>query len=256
MLKLPDVTLVLIETREHDLAKLALEDCERQAEFGGVLVFTDRASQFLRADRQVVTVPDWPEKVGWSRCFWRDVALYMQTSHALCIQWDSWIVDPSMWRDEYLNYDYIGAPWWHKDGMNVGNGGFSLRSTKLMRFVRKNLAQFPCINAVDDDLYCRKYRPTLEAHGFTWAPEELAFQFAFECVRPDPMARHFGFHAAFNFDYGCDGDQERLLERARIMVRSNYVSKRGGIWDMFVKKFPEIVKQLDAQNEQDNAVES
>jgi hypothetical protein len=32
MLKLPDATLVLIETREHALAKLALEDCEARAE--------------------------------------------------------------------------------------------------------------------------------------------------------------------------------------------------------------------------------
>jgi hypothetical protein len=245
MLQLPDVTLCCIETREHDLAYLALQDCERLAKFGDVLVFTDRVGQFERADRRVVPVSDWRAKVGWSRCFWYDAAPLLRTSHALGIQWDSWVVDPGMWRDDYLHYDYVGAPWWYQDGLNVGNGGFCLRSTKLLRFIRKNRAQFPCITDLDDDLYCRKYRPTLEAAGFEWAPQALAQDFAFECVRPDPNARHFGFHAAYNFDYGCSGDEARLLERARLMVRSDYIMHRNKyIWEGFAKKCPHIVEQV------------
>jgi len=250
MLKLPDVTLVLIETREHDLAQLALEDCEAKAKFGDVLVFTDRVSQFMRADRRVIAVPDWPEKEGWSRCFWYDVPLHVKTSHVLGIQWDSWVVAPEMWRDEYLKYDYIGAPWWYGDGMNVGNGGFSLRSTKLCRFVRNHRDQFPCVNALDDDLYCRKYRPALQAHGFVWAPQALAQDFAFECVRPDMNARHFGFHAAFNFDYGCGSDDARFLERVQLMLRSDYICKRneGKNWTNFTMKFPEVTQMKETQN--------
>jgi Protein of unknown function (DUF5672) len=244
MLKLPDVTLCMIETRQHDLAQLALEDCERRAQFGDVLVFTDRPSQFMRADRRVVSVEDWPDKVGWSQCFWYDVSRHLQTTHVLGAQWDSWIVDPSMWRDEYLDYDYVGAPWpFHKDGMAVGNGGFSLRSTKLLRFIYKHRDRFPCITDVDDDLYCRRYRPALQDEGFVWAPENLAYDFAFECGRPDPTARHFGFHAVFNFDYGCENNEERLLERARIMARSDYVTKRA-TWDGFAKKHPQIIHKL------------
>lgn len=246
MLELPDVTLVLIETREHELARLALEDCERSARFGDVLVLTDRPAEFLRADRRVVAVPDWPSKVGWSRCFWYEVALHVRTSHALGIQWDSWVVDPDVWRGEFLEYDYIGAPWWYKDGLNVGNGGFSLRSTRLLRYVRKHRDRFPCTTDLDDDLYCRKYRPTLQEAGFLWAPERLAQDFAFECVRPDPLARHFGFHATMNFDYGCRGDESRLLERAQLMSRSDYISK-GNMWRNFAKKCPQIVEQLQTK---------
>jgi len=58
MLKLPDVTLVMIETRQHALAQLALEDSERLCEFGDVLVFTNHPSQFMRADRRVYVVED------------------------------------------------------------------------------------------------------------------------------------------------------------------------------------------------------
>jgi hypothetical protein len=248
VLKLPDVTLVLIETREHAIAKLALDDCERQAEFGDIIVFTDRPTQFSGGHRRLVEVPDWPTKVGWSRCFWYEVPQHMRTSHALCIQWDSWIVAPEMWRDEFLEYDFCGAPWWYRDGLNVGNGGFCLRSTALMRFIRKHRAQFPCITDLDDDLYCRKYRPTLEQAGFEWAPEPLALQFAFETTRPDPNARHFGFHAAYNFDYGCGGDEQRLLERARLMMRSDYVTKSNPyIWEGFAKKCPHIVERINRE---------
>ena len=237
MLKLHDVTLVMIETREHDLAQLAIEDCERNAEFGDVLIFTDRPAQFLSANRRVFPVPDWSDKLGWSQCFWYEVPLHVRTSHILGIQWDSWIVDQEMWRDEYLKYDFIGAPWWYKDGFNVGNGGFSIRSTKFARFVRKHRDRFPCTTAVDDDLYCRQYRPLLQDAGFNWAPEPLARNFAFECVRPDPSWRTFGFHGSFNFDYGCNGDEERLMERASLMARSDYI-KGGHFWRGFVEKFP------------------
>jgi hypothetical protein len=100
MLQLPDVTLVLIETREHALARLALVDCEAKVDFGDTVIFTNKPNEF--EGRRIVQVEDWPSKLGWSRCFWYDVASHVRTSHALCIQWDSWVVDPSMWRDEYL----------------------------------------------------------------------------------------------------------------------------------------------------------
>ena len=243
VLRLPDVTLVAIETREHELALLALEDCEARADFGDVLVFTDKPSMFMRGNRRVITVDDWPSKLGWSQCFWYEVPLHVRTSHILGIQWDSWVVDPRMWRDEYLRYDFIGAPWWYKDGLNVGNGGFSLRSTKFARFVRAHRAEFPCTTPLDDDLYCRKYRLRLQEAGFEWAPEPLAFDFAFECVRPDPQSRHFGFHATFNFDYGCQNDQTRLAERGKIMARSDYI-RGGAMWKNFEAKFPQLVGQL------------
>jgi hypothetical protein len=244
MLKLPDVTLVLIETREHALAHLALLECQRKVEFGDVLVFTDQPAQFMRADRRIITVPDWPDKVGWSRCFWYEVPLHVRTSHILGIQWDSWVVEPGMWQDEYLHYDFIGAPWWYKDGMNVGNGGFSLRSTKFARFIRKNRAQFPCITALDDDLYCRKYRPSLQEAGFVWAPEPLAADFAFECVQLAGDKKTFGFHAAFNFGKVLGNDS--LMERANLMAASSYITESTHIWKSFAQHNPEVTQSVRA----------
>ncbi len=243
MLQLPDVTLVLVETREHDLAQLALEECERQAKFGDVVVLTDRPNQFSNSDRRVITVEDWPEKIGWSRCFWYDVPMHVRTSHSLGIQWDSWIIDPNAWRDEFLKYDYIGAPWWYEDGLNVGNGGFSLRSTALIRYIRKHRARFPVIHSSDDDTYCRKYRPEIQdLTGLRWAPERVAEQFAFEINAPKNGIKPFGFHAAMNFGKVLPKDD--LLERARLMRASPGIAN-GRIWRTFADTHPDIIQMLD-----------
>ena len=235
MLELPDITLVMIETREHDLALKAIQDCENKVRFGEVLVFTDQIPKFNVLGRRCVSVPDWPEKIGWSRFLWNDVAPYIKTSHLLVIQWDSWVKDPEMWTADFLNYDYIGAPWWYKNGMNVGNGGFSLRSTALMRYVRKHRDVFPCVNNIDDDQLCRKYRIELEGLGFKWAPEDVAANFAFECVRPDPKSKHFGFHAMFNWPAVLETD--KLVERIKLAAKSPYI-RNGYMWEALCKHYP------------------
>src|SRR5216117_3260560 len=123
MLKLPNVSLIMIETRQHELADYALKDCLKRVEFGEVIIFTDKPELYEHFTASIYPVPDWDEKIGWCRWTWQGMVEYVRTSHALCIQWDSWVTDPSMWRDEFLQYDFIGAPWWYKDGKNVGNGG-------------------------------------------------------------------------------------------------------------------------------------
>lgn len=246
-LQLPDVTLVCVETREHALAYLAIEDCLKVADFGDVLILTDKPNAFTQLANtyaggiRIHSVPDWPEKLGWSRSWWYDVPPLLRTGQTLNIQWDSWIWDPSMWNDNFLYWDYIGSPWWYKDGKNVGNGGFSLVSTRLKRYLRDRRAQFPCDTAVDDDLLCRKYRPALESAGFMWAPESVAHAFAFECCRPSPTSRHFGFHAAFNFSEVLP--RERFLERVRLMAKSPYITNPNGhIWKAFSQKHPELIE--------------
>lgn len=250
-LQLPDVTLVMVETREHDLARMAIEDCLRAADFGNVLIVTDNPGRIVNStllgliEARVKIVPDWPDKLGWSRSWWFDVPPLLKTSHTLNIQWDSWISDPSMWRDDFLKYDYIGAPWWYKDGKNVGNGGFSLVSSRLKRYIFDRRGIYPCDTSVDDDLLCRKYRPQLELAGFQWAPERVAHDFAFECCRPSKDSKHFGFHGMFNWPAVLD--RERLVERVKIALQSDYITKPGGyILKAFYENNPELMKELAA----------
>lgn len=246
-LKLESVTLVMVETREHTLARMAIEDCVDKVEFGDVLILTDKPDEFAslgkRCKYRVHQVQDWPNKLGWSRSWWFDVPPLLRTSQTLNIQWDSWIWDVSMWRDDFLGYDFIGSPWWYKDGKNVGNGGFSLVSTRLKRYLRANRQKFPCDTAVDDDLLCRTYRPQLEDLGFVWAPEKVAHDFAFECCRPSQTSRHWGFHGCFNWPEVLE--RHRLMERLQIALKSPYISNPNGhFWKALSQKHPELIQQV------------
>lgn len=124
----------------------------------------------------------------------RDLLQHIATSHALCIQWDGFVLDGTAWDPSFLDYDYVGAPWPHfNDGHNVGNGGFSLRSRRLLEACRTlPFGDYP----MEDVLICREWRPQLERQGIRFAPESIARRFSFE--RMAPKGGEFGFHGAFN----------------------------------------------------------
>lgn len=248
-LTLPDVTLVCLETREYELMKLALQDCIAQVNFAEVLVCTDKPEKYLLDGvSYYLPIADAKSKLEWCKQSWYAPVPHLRTSHALFIQWDSWVFDPSMWKDEYLQYDYIGAPWPMHPTMRVGNSGFSLQSSRLKRYIYNHKQEYPCVHHAEDNLICRTYRPDLEKRGFSWAPEKLAQEFAFECSRPSPTSRHFGFHAAFNFGAVLQG--ERLRERAKLVLASPYISKQDYIMRGFCNSHPDLVRELMADAEQ------
>ena len=253
MLYLPEVTLVLIETRQHELGKLALEECLSRVNFYETLVFTDKPSSFLALEHNLscIQVPDWETKLGYSQFSWYGAHPYVHSTHFLLIQWDSWVLDPLMWKDEYLSYDYIGSPWLDtKDYTRgkpyrgeVGNGGFSLRSARLHSHLPENRESFPCFSDVDDCLLCCGYRRDLEAVGFKWAPEALAQDFAFEAFKPRPDSRHFGFHGVYNFPLVLD--REALVERIKIASRDPYITGHNRMWPRLLEREPWLKQCLD-----------
>ena len=232
MLKLPNVTLVMVETRCHQLAKMAIEDCLSKVEFGEVLTFSDKSLSVPGAVE--IPVEDWSSKLGWSECLWYDVPNYIKTDQALLIQWDSWIFNPDCWRDEFATFDHIGSPWWYEDGLNVGNTGFSLRSRKLMQHLVTYRDKYP-VSDPEDVALSRQYRRQLEADGFVYAPQETALDFSFECVRRTPDSQHFGFHALKNWYYVLD--DARLVERLKIANKNEYIRRTDMLHQLGVQPF-------------------
>ena len=226
-LDLTNVTIAVIDTVCHELTRMAVEKCKSNAKFGGIRIFSDRD---MGPDTVRVSLSSFDEAMQFSLY---ELPNYLDTSHVMFMHWDSWIIDPGMWRKEFLECDYIGAPWWYKDGLNVGNSGFSLRSVRLMKYLTKHKDRFPP-GDMEDSVLCRQYRPILEKEGFTWASEELATEFSFERKRPAIDSRHFGFHGAFNFPFVCS--YEELNEIMAIARKNPYLQKNGmldeiyGIW--------------------------
>ncbi len=251
-LHLPDVTLVMIETRAHELGRMAVDDCFDKVHFGNLLIFTDRPSEFASFRSWVHTVPNWPSKLEFERFRWSGVSPFLRTGHALFIEWDSWVWDPSMWENEFLSYDYIGPPWRYDNSLNVGGGGFCLVSTRLKRHLHDRPQQYPLPITSSDWLLCCEYRPRLEAEGFAWAPQDVADRFAFEYFRPSPTSRHFGFHGIHNFNEVLAPD--RLEERTKLMLASEHLADRGGsdgdggndiAWDRFAIKNAALLQKLE-----------
>ncbi len=212
-LQLPDVTLMQADTRNHQLAKLAVDDCLAATDFGDVLILSNKFDELRVPGAQHVLVEDWPDKFGYCRALWHQMPLHVKTSHVLIIQWDSHIIRPDLWRDEFLYYDYIGAPWGYPDRMNVGGSGFSLRSKRLMDHLIEKKHTYPVIMDSEDHLLCRVWRAYIEGTtDFRWAPEDVAFDFSVEENRREHPS--FGFHGIFNWPRVLG--RERLIERARL----------------------------------------
>lgn len=223
-LKLPKVTLVMVETFCHELAEVAVNECLKKADFADVLVFSDKYLNIPGSQR--IEVENWPSKLGWSEWLWYGVPEYVKTERALLLQWDAGIVNPSCWRDEFMDFDYIGAPWpWHTDGLNVGNSGFSLRSKRLQDFLVANRDKFP-VQDPEDVACSRTYRRALEAEGFIWSGMSDALDFAFEYL-PRPKLDHFGYHAMRNWAFVLSPDE--LEERVAMARKIPYIEKTGMI---------------------------
>lgn len=231
MLELPTVTLACMDTRCHELLIRTIEDACRKVRFANVLIASDRVlvpdCGGVAVSSQVID--DATSKEDWERQFWSDLpgmvtsacgASETESTHVLFMEWDAGVASPDFWGDDFLAFDYIGAPWWYQDGMNVGNGGFSLRSRLLMEFLANNTKAYPC-GAPCDELLCRGYRRRLEGEGFRWATEGVAHDFAFEMYPPKNGAA-FGFHAARNWPAVLDADEVALRIK---MAEANPVAK-------------------------------
>jgi hypothetical protein len=200
------ITLVCIDTVEHKLAKLAVEKCIDQFDFADVVVVSDQdwgipGARWIHVDThrvEDIALLTWIAPLEFSR-----------TSHALMMQYDSWIITPHLWTDDFLRYDYIGAPWYWSKG-DVGNGGFSLRTAKLAEAV---IAAGLEITYPEDASLCRTHRSRLEDEfGLIWAPPDLAAQFSMENAPWPDLS--WGFHGGFMVRYVLGEDYAGWLAQS------------------------------------------
>jgi hypothetical protein len=255
LLDLSAITLLCVETRDPALAHFAIQKCTQQARFGKMVLITDLAKLSNQLDDQAsnpaadqeknqqvgqqvdqrvaqhvdktvarlqgveyVQAPPINTTKDYSDLLLTGLRQHVTGTHVLIIQWDSFILHPELWTNDFLQYDYIGAAWPHHPDTPVGNGGFSLRSVKLL-----DALESPEITKrhPEDFCICVDNKATLENQfGIRFAPEKIAEQFAVERTTWHPA---FGFHGFFNFSRAL-GDAE--LEHFLDMLPSDYL---GGV---------------------------
>ncbi len=156
---------------------------------------------------------------AYSQFVFKHLPKLIETPFLLIVQWDGYVIDANSWNGNFRDYDYIGARWpWITDGKAVGNGGFSLRSRKMMSAMMES--RFPIDDSKNSDwLVCRTYRPRLEGDfGIRFAPELIADKFSYETVDAREFTKHwpptFGFHGMGNiWRYVEDATMIDLIER-------------------------------------------
>lgn len=140
-------------------------------------------------DYQVVSPPEVVDRRTYSQWLIAHAAkLCSHASHMLITQADGRVNNSHLWNPEWLQWDYIGAPWPLRllapefQHRRVGNGGFSLRSVALMRRV----AELGDGGMEEEDVrICQHLGDQLEAEGFRFAPLEVAKRFSFESTLED-----------------------------------------------------------------------
>lgn len=180
-LSLPMVTLIGIDSNKERLQP-AFEESTKQIHFGAVKLLNEPLNS----------------KQAYSDFCVKELYKHIDTSHLLIIQWDGYVKNWKAWDKEWLQYDYIGAPWeWYTDGMQVGNGGFSLRSKRLMEIVATDPV-FATHNHPEDHVICRTHRKYLETtYGIKFARIEVARKFSIEGFNHWDKTHNgqFGFHS-------------------------------------------------------------
>ncbi len=193
-LRLPQVTLCAVTSVNVAATLSAMEACIAQVAFADCLLLTDAPVQPAHPAIRVVQIDRIGSSAAYSDFLLFDLGEYVATSHCLVVQWDGHLIDARRWRSEFLDYDYIGAAWpQFDDGHDVGNGGFSLRSRRLMDACRE--PGFRPFHP-EDVAIGRLNRDWLEDRGLRFPPRALADLFSAE--RAGDLGTAFGYHGVFN----------------------------------------------------------
>ena len=156
MINLGNVTLVCIDCLNYVSAIRAINKSVEKIKFKEVIFLSDKA--FYDTKFKTIIIDKIKSKEEYSHFVISELHKYIHTNHCLVIQYDGYVINPEFWNNDWLNYDYIGAPWWY-DSLNVGNGGFSLRSKKLLNACK--IFNSEKIHP-EDDFLCRQARHILE----------------------------------------------------------------------------------------------
>lgn len=192
-LPLPQVTLCAVSSVNVAATLRALETSLSQVDAAAALLLTDKPVKPDHPGITVVSIAPITSSRAYSDFLLTQLVDHVQTSHCLTIQWDGHVLDASRWHPDFLTYDYIGASWpQFIDGHDVGNGGFSLRSRRLMQLCR-DPAFHP--SHPEDVAIARINRDWLERQGMRFAPRALADRFAAE--RAGDITASFGYHGAW-----------------------------------------------------------
>ncbi len=207
MINLENVTLVSVTSVNIDRTIRALKYSTRGINFGDVVLMTDK---YVSPDVIKTIKIQELDYIEYSRFIIYELYKYINTEFVLIIQDDGFVINPDKWDDDFLKYDYIGAPFQiPPDGdnityrdpfgnlMRVGNGGFSLRSKKILSLASELDLEWKSYFGFynEDGFFACHNRHIYESHGCVYAPVDVAARFSIEAETAETIGiTPFGFH--------------------------------------------------------------
>lgn len=207
-LSLPQVTLAAMTSVKLYETVKALEYSMRGISFGQVVLISHRKPFFLpkgitfQHTSRLTEIDHFNYKIVY------ELHEYIKTPYVLLVHYDGFVVHPENWREEFLQYDYIGSPWpipkeshcyqdIHGNLCRVGNS-VSLRSKRLLAFpAQAGIPWEPSSEgSYNEDIFlCCMNKHLIEGAGMKIAPVEAAKYFGHEHPVPETVGiTPFLFH--------------------------------------------------------------
>lgn len=193
MLKLSNITLVALTGKDREEHIRAINNSCDGVDWGDVKLLWDES---------ITSIDDWNKKIVY------DLHKFIDTPYCMLIHADGYVINPDAWRSEFLDYDYIGAPWplpmddysyrtSTGELVRVGNS-VSLRSKKLLELPTKLNLPWKSYygNTNEDGFLCVHNRDILREEGIKFAPLSVAKYFSKEHSIPENQEIDtFAFHS-------------------------------------------------------------
>jgi len=207
MLNLDNVTLIALSSIKLEKTIKALEYSCRGIKFGAVKLVSHEKPVNLPDTIQHRFCPQMSNIDEWNYAAIYELPKHVDTEFAMLIHDDGFVVNPDSWRDEFLEYDYIGAPYplpqdnfsyrdINGDLIRVGNS-VSLRSKKLLDLPINLKLEWKSFHGYynEDGFICVNYRHKYIENGMKFAEIGVAKHFSHEMMMPETQGiKPFAFH--------------------------------------------------------------
>ena len=220
-IKLPRVTLVAMTSVNVYETVQAMKYSMRGIDFGDAVLVSDKRPFYLPKNIRFsyTSKLDSIDKFNYKMVY--ELKDHINTDFCLVVHADGFVIHPELWRDEFLDYDYIGSPF----PMPTNDYAYRDRKGEISRVgnsvsIRsKRLLEYPTVHNLKwekgyDDFYnediflCCMHKNDMEAEGLKWAPLELAVRFG----REHPLPENKGIEPfAFHKWWGENEDYPRFM---------------------------------------------
>jgi hypothetical protein len=234
MINLGNVSLIAVATQDIDATCKALDYSCKGINFSSIKLISSADSLFRPRQCTWIPIRPFTSVNDWGRFVIYDLHKHIDSEFILLIHADGFVVNPSMWREEFLNYDYIGAPWpipkdrysyrdIYGNIIRVGNS-VSIRSLRMLQAPSKLRLTWAGDNGFyhEDGFLSVQNRHVLTEYGLRFAPLSIAVFFSREYTIPENRnIAPFAFHKwhGKNKCYPCFTNRNGLRGRLKQLMR-------------------------------------